>query len=45
MQAGADHLLIACTELSLMTPDLPADLDWTDSLDCLTKAIVRRATG
>ena len=39
-----DHLLIACTELSLLT-DALAGLAWTDSLDCLTKAIVGFARG
>lgn len=37
---GADHLLIACTELSLLTGYLPEGATWTDSLDCLTGAIV-----
>lgn len=36
---GADHLLIACTELSLLTDHLPAGAAWTDSLDCLCAAI------
>lgn len=36
---GADHLLVACTELSLLTHALPGDLPWTDSLDCLTAFI------
>ncbi|MDZ4134839.1 MAG: aspartate/glutamate racemase family protein, partial [Paracoccaceae bacterium] len=34
----SDHLLIACTELSLLSGSLQ-DLAWTDSLDCLTTAI------
>lgn len=38
-----DHLLIACTELSLAAPLLPADLPRTDSLDCLVAAIVAHA--
>lgn len=38
--AGADHLLVACTELSLLTHALPGSLPWTDSLDCLVQAIV-----
>ena len=42
---GADHLLVACTELSLLTDALPKGTPWTDSLDCLTKAIVRFARG
>lgn len=37
---GADHLLVACTELSLMTDALPVGTAWTDSLDCLVVAIV-----
>ena len=37
---GADHLLVACTELSLMTVALPDTVPHTDSLDCLTAAIV-----
>lgn len=43
--AGADHLLIACTELSLMTKAMPEGTPWTDSLDCLTAAIVDTARG
>jgi aspartate racemase len=42
---GADHLLVACTELSLMTDALPAATPHTDSLDCLTRAIADFATG
>ncbi len=42
---GADHLLVACTELSLMTDALPADTPWTDSLDCLCAAIAEFAQG
>lgn len=37
---GADHIAIACTELSLLAPCLPADMGWTDTLDCLADAIV-----
>jgi aspartate racemase len=37
-----DHLLVACTELSLLTDGLGA-FDWTDSLDCLVADIVRFA--
>lgn len=40
---GADHLLVACTELSLMTDALPRTAPHTDSLDCLTVAIARFA--
>lgn len=42
---GADNLLVACTELSLMTDDLPRATPVTDSLDCLTRAIVAFAQG
>jgi len=34
-----DQLLVACTKLSLLTDALPPS-GWTDSLDCLTSAIV-----
>ena len=44
MNQGADHLLVACTELSLLTQCIPDGLHWTDSLDCLTNAIVEFAT-
>lgn len=37
---GADHLLVACTELSLISEGLPDTVPHTDSLDCLTEAIV-----
>lgn len=37
-----DHLLVACTELSLLTDGLAA-FAWTDSLDCLVADIVRFA--
>ncbi|HSG57386.1 MAG TPA: amino acid racemase [Paracoccaceae bacterium] len=37
---GADHLLVACTELSLLTDALPEGVPATDSLDCLTSQIV-----
>jgi len=43
MDAGAEHLLIACTELSLLTDAMPDDVPWTDSLDCLVTAIVAAA--
>lgn len=43
LNQGADHLLIACTELSFLTGALPAQAAWSDSLDCLTDAIVRFA--
>ncbi len=42
---GADHLLVACTELSLLTRVLPEGTAWTDSLECLTEAIVTFARG
>ena len=41
---GADHLLVACTELSLMTGLLPTSIPVTDSLDCLVRDIIRVAT-
>ncbi|MCF6233324.1 MAG: amino acid racemase [Rhodobacteraceae bacterium] len=44
LKQGCDHILVACTELSLLTGDLPADIPWTDSLDCLTQAIVAFST-
>lgn len=37
---GCDHLLVACTELSLLTADLPPEVACTDSLDCLVNATV-----
>lgn len=37
---GADHLLVACTELSLLTHAMPEGVPWSDSLDCLTDRIV-----
>ncbi|MFC3119339.1 cysteate racemase [Jhaorihella thermophila] len=43
LSRGCDHILIACTELSLLTPDLPGGIAWTDSLDCLTDEIIRFA--
>ncbi|EBA07107.1 aspartate/glutamate racemase family protein [Sagittula stellata] len=39
----ADHILIACTELSLAAPLMPEDIAWTDSLDCLVARIVALA--
>jgi aspartate racemase len=42
LAAQSDHLLIACTELSLLTSALDG-LAWTDTLDCLTTSIVRFA--
>ena len=39
----SDHLLIACTELSLLTQGLP--FPFTDSLDCLVEAVRRFALG
>lgn len=38
-----DHLLVACTELSLLTSALAGQV-WTDSLDCLVAAIIEAAT-
>ena len=43
LDRGCDRALIACTELSLLTPGLPVDLPWTDSLDCLVAEVARRA--
>ena len=43
-EAGADHLLVACTELSLMTDALPDGIGRTDSLDCLVAEIVAFST-
>ena len=40
---GCDHLLVACTELSLLTGALPGAIPWTDSLDCLVAGIVAEA--
>lgn len=40
LAAGADHLLVACTELSLLTGHLPDGAAHSDSLDCLVGAIV-----
>ncbi len=37
---GCDHLLVACTELSLLTRALPGTISLTDSLDCLVAEIV-----
>ena len=45
LDGGADHLLIACTELSLLTEHLPEDTHWQDSLDCLVRAIVGFSKG
>lgn len=44
LAAECDHLLVACTELSLLTDGLGA-LPWTDSLDCLVAEITRFAQG
>lgn len=41
---GCDHLLVACTELSLLT-DALAGMAWSDSLDDLSDAVVRFARG
>lgn len=43
LQERTDHILIACTELSLAAPLLPPDVGWTDSLDCLVARIVAQA--
>lgn len=39
-EKGCSHLLVSCTELSLLTDAIPAPLSWTDSLDVLAKDIV-----
>ena len=44
-EQGAERLLVACTEMSLLSEGLPGDLPRTDSLDCLTAAIVDFARG
>jgi aspartate racemase len=44
LAAQSDHLLIACTELSLLSTALDG-MAWTDTLDCLTAAIVAFAKG
>lgn len=43
LQDRTDHILIACTELSLAAPLLPSDISWTDSLDCLVARIIAHA--
>ena len=40
IEQGCDHILVACTELSLLTDALPDNIPWVDSLDCLSSAIV-----
>lgn len=44
-ERGCDHILVACTELSLLSTALPPEIAWCDSLDCLTDAIVEFAKG
>lgn len=44
LDLGADHILVANTELSPMSPSLPQDIPFTDSLDCLCDEIVAFAT-
>jgi aspartate racemase len=39
LAAHSDHLLVACTELSLLTSALGA-LGWTDTLNCLTAKVI-----
>lgn len=39
LAAQSDHLLVACTELSLLTAALNLHV-WTDTLDCLTSRII-----
>ena len=43
MAGKSDHLLVACTELSLLTASLTTP--FTDSLDCLVQAILDFARG
>lgn len=43
LQDRSDHILIACTELSLAAPLLPRNIAWTDSLDCLVARILHHA--
>ncbi|MEM8692334.1 MAG: amino acid racemase [Pseudomonadota bacterium] len=40
LMQSADHICLACTELSLLARDLPNRIPWTDSLDCLTDRII-----
>ncbi len=42
MAQGCDHLLVCCTELSLLTAALDG-LAWTDSMDCLVAEVIRAA--
>jgi len=42
---GADHMFVACTELSLLTHTLPEVPVWTDGLDCLADAVLRFSKG
>ncbi|QIE47095.1 amino acid racemase [Pseudohalocynthiibacter aestuariivivens] len=42
---GANHLLVACTELSLMTDALDSAGPVTDTLDCLVQAIAGFSRG
>ena len=43
MAARSDHILVACTELSLLTGSIATP--FTDSLDCLVQAILDFARG
>jgi aspartate racemase len=42
---GANHLLVACSELSLLTDAIPANVSWTDTLDVLAEASVNFSLG
>jgi aspartate racemase len=42
---GADHLVVACTELSLITDRLPTNKGHTDAADVLAREIVRISRG
>jgi aspartate racemase len=44
MDGGCDHVLVACTELSLLTGSMPSTIPWVDSLDRLVAGIVAFAT-
>ncbi|MCY4208430.1 MAG: amino acid racemase [Roseovarius sp.] len=45
VELGAEHILVACTELSLLSGNLTLQVPVTDSLDCLAESIVGFAKG
>ena len=45
VEMGADHILVAYTELSLLSGNLKLKVPVTDSVDCLAKAIVEFSKG